>query len=73
MSREEIEPLIGDVKPDNKSTDSREEDEIKAITHADHQTLGSSESHERKILSPSIEEGEGMTVQGMDEKHKHKI
>lgn len=70
MSGAEIEPLISPVKRDNKGTDSRE---IKAITHADQQTLGSSESHERKILPTYIEEGEGMTVQGMDEKHKHKI
>lgn len=69
--------MIGDVNHDNKGTDSREEDEIKAIrkaiTHDDQQIIGSSESHGGKLLTPSIEEGKGIAVQGMNAKHKHKI
>lgn len=30
--REETEPLIGNIKHDNKGTDSREEDKMKAIS-----------------------------------------
>lgn len=73
MYRKEIEPLIGDVKHDNKGTDSREEDEIKALTNSDQQIIGSSESHEGKLPTPSIEEVEAMSVQGMDAKHKNII
>lgn len=73
MYREEIEPLIGNVKHDNKVTDSREEDSIKALTNFDQQIIRSSESHEGKLPTPSIEEEEVMAVQGMDAKHKHII
>lgn len=68
--------MIGHVKHDNKGTASRGEDEIKAIIEAkthDQQIIGSSESHGGKLLTPSIEEGKGIAVQGMNAKHKHKI
>lgn len=65
MDREEIKLLIGNKKHDNKVTDSREEDSIKALTNSDQQIIGSSESHEGKE--------EAMAVQGMDAKHKHII
>lgn len=73
MYREEIEPLIAKKKHDNKVTDSREEDSIKALTNSDQQSIGSSESHVGKLPTPSIEEEEAMAVQGMDAKHKHII
>lgn len=67
-SEELIEPLLGDWKYDSKGEDSRAEEEIKAITYADQQIIGSSIRHslERKLPLPYIKGDEVMAVQGKD-------
>lgn len=59
---EEIEPLLGDGKPDNKSTDGHGQ-----------QIITSSESIEGQLPSTSLKEDNDMIVQGMDAKHKSKL
>lgn len=59
---EEIEPLLGDGKPDNKSTDGHGQ-----------QIITTSESIEGQLPSTSLKEDQGMMVQGMDAKHKSKL
>lgn len=71
-TKEEIEPLLGDGKHDNKSTDSREKEEIKLINPGQ-QITRNSESHEGQSPTASLKEDDAMTVQGMDANHKHKI
>lgn len=56
---EEIEPLLGDGKPDDKST----------YGHDQH-IITTSESIEGQLPSTSLKEGKVMIVQGMDAKHK---
>lgn len=70
---EEIEPLLGDGKYDSKGADSREKEEIKAITNVDQQIIRSSKSHEGKLPTPCTKGDEAMAVQGIDAKHKHEI
>lgn len=59
---EEIEPLLGDGKPGNKSTDGHGQ-----------QIITTSESIEGQLPSTSPKEDKVMIVQGMDAKHKSKL
>lgn len=59
---EEIEPLLCDGKPDNKSTDGHGQ-----------QIITTSESIEGQLPSTSLKEDQGMIVQDMDAKHKSKL
>lgn len=59
---EEIEPLLGDGKPDNKSTDGYGQ-----------QLITTSESIEGQLPSTFLKEDRVMIVQGMDAKHKSKL
>lgn len=63
---EEIEPLLGNWEFDSMGTDSREEEENKALTYACQQILRRSKSHEGKFCSPDIKGYAVMAVQGKD-------
>lgn len=63
---EEIEPLLGDGKPDKKSTDSLEMEEINPKS----QIRRNSKSHEGQLPTTSLKEDKATKVKGMDAKHK---
>lgn len=69
---EEIEPLLGDGKPYNKSTVSPAMEEIKLINPGQ-QITRNSESHEEQLPSPSVKEEKAMPAQGMGSENKSKL
>uniref|UniRef100_A0A8W8MJJ0 FZ domain-containing protein n=1 Tax=Magallana gigas TaxID=29159 RepID=A0A8W8MJJ0_MAGGI len=68
---EEIKPLLGDEKYDGKGADSREKEEINAITNADQKDI--SENQEGLLPIQSSKCYEDMAVKGINRKHKVKI
>lgn len=66
---EEFEPLLGDGKPDKKSIDSLEMEEINPKS----QIRRNSKSHEGQLPTTSLKEDKATKVQGMDAKHKSKL
>lgn len=66
---EEFEPLLGGRKPDKKSTDSLEMEEINSKS----QIRRNSKSHKGKLPTTSLKEDKATKVQGMDPKHKSKL
>nr|XP_034328737.1 uncharacterized protein LOC105335224 [Crassostrea gigas] len=66
---EEFEPLLGDGKPDKKSTDSLEMEEINPKS----QIRRNSKSHEGQLPTTSLKEDKATKVQGIDANHKSKV
>lgn len=62
---EEFEPLLGDGKPDKKSTDSLEMEEINHRS----QIRRNSKSHEVQLPTSSLNEDKATKVQGIDANH----
>lgn len=68
-TEEEFEPLLGDGKPDKKSTDSLGMEEINPKS----QIRRNSKSHEGQLPATSLKDDKATKVQGMDAKHKTKL
>lgn len=66
---EEFEPLLGNRKPDKKSTDSLEMEE----NNPKSQIRRNSKSHEVQLPTSSLKEDKATKVQGINANHKSKV